>query len=286
VNRTAIVTDSTAYLPAEILAAKGITVVSLYVNLPDGTTHREQGLDFGAFYDRLVHDQELPTTSPPAVEDFVKAYEPLLAEGRNVVSVHISSGISETCNVARQAAARLNDRGEGRVEVVDSAAGAVPFSMLVLAAAAGASHGEDVDAVIRRLDDARQTLKNRFFVDTLEFLRRGGRVGGAAAWLGSRLQVKPILSIEGEIRAVERVRTTERAFERLVDFAHRLQAGGAGAWAVQHARDGEACEELAARCQKVFRCPPLLVSEIGPVLGVHTGPGMLGVAGIDPTYLE
>ena len=285
-NGTAIVTDSTAYLPAEILTANAITSVSLYVNLPDGTTHREQELDFGAFYEGLVRDQELPTTSPPAVEDFVSAYEPLLAEGRNVVSVHISSGISETCNVARQAAARLNDRGGGRVEVVDSAAGAVPFTLLVLAAAAGASHGEDVDAVIQRLDDARQTLKNRFFVDTLEFLRRGGRVGGAAAWLGSRLQVKPILSIETEIRAVERVRTTERAFERLVDFAHRLDAGGARAWAIQHARNAPASDQLAARCQKVFRCPPLLVSEMGPVLGVHAGPGMLGLAGIDPAYLD
>lgn len=285
-NATAIVTDSTAYLPAEILAAKAITPVSLYVNLPDGTSHREQEMDQAAFYEGLVRDEELPTTSPPAVEDFVGAYEPLLAAGKNVVSLHISSGISDTCNVARQAAARLNDSGRGRIEVVDGAAAAVPLALLVLAAGAGASGGEDVDAVIQRIRDARQTLKNRFVVDTLEFLRRGGRVGGAAAWLGSRLQVKPILSVEAEIRAVERVRTTERAHERLVDFAHRLHAGGACAWALQHTRNAQACEELAERCQKVFRRPPVFVSETGPVVGVHTGPGMLALAGIAPAYLD
>jgi DegV family protein with EDD domain len=286
VSGTAIVTDSTCYLPPELVTKAGITPVSLYVTFADGSVRRELELDLAEFYGRLVSDSQLPTTAPPTVEDFLAVYEPLVAEGKTVVSIHISSGLSETCNVARQAATRLMAGGGGRVEVADGATTAGPLGLLALAAAAGAVAGEDADTVIQRVRDARQTMKNWFVLDTLEFLRRGGRVGGATAWLGSRLQVKPILTIETEARAVERVRTMDRAFERLVEFAHRLHSAGAHAWFVQHVHSPEAADRLVDRCQKIFRCPPALVSEIGPVVGTHLGPGGLFVGGMDPEYLE
>lgn len=283
---TAIVTDSTCYLPPEMVANAGITPISLYVNFVDGSVRRELELDLAEFYGRLVGDAQLPTTAPPTVEDFLAVYEPLVAGGKTVLSIHISSGLSETCNVARQAATRLMAEGGGRVEVADGATAAGPLGLLALAAAAGVVAGEDADTVIQRVRDARKTVKNLFVLDTLEFLRRGGRVGGATAWLGSRLQVKPILTIETEARAVERVRTMDRAFERLVEFAHRLHSAGAHAWCVQHVRSPEAADRLVDRCQKIFRCPPVLVSEIGPVIGTHLGPGGLLVGGMDPAYLE
>lgn len=285
-HETAIVTDSTAVLPEETLTQGGIASVSLYVQFPDGSVLPEVELDLGEFYERLLAEDELPTTSPPTVEDFISAYEPLLREGKDVVSIHISSGISETCNVARQAAARLAEIDSGRVEVVDSAATAAVLALLVHSAAAAAAAGKDADAIVRHVREARQTVRNRLVVDTLEFLRRGGRVGGAAAWLGSRLQVKPILALEAEVKAVERVRTMDRALDRLVEFAHALQASGARAWGVNYARNREVTERFVDRCENVFRSPPVFVSEASPVLGVHVGPGFLLIAGMDPAFLS
>jgi DegV family protein with EDD domain len=284
VSDTVVVTDSTSSLPQDVLKEWGVSVVSLYVHFPDGTRRREDELDVERFYRDLVQTEDTPTTSAPDVEDFVGAYGPLLDEGHRIVSVHISSGMSETCNNARQAAARL-DAGD-RVQVVDGASTGAGLGLLVLAAAAGARAGDDPAVIVERVRGARQTMKNWLVLDTLEFLRRGGRIGGAAAWLGSRLQVKPILTVEAEIRAVERVRTRERAFERLVDFAHRLHAAGADAWSVAHGDNEAAAAELVNRGQKIFRRPPLSVSEFTPVLGTHTGPGLLMLAGMDPAWLD
>jgi DegV family protein with EDD domain len=284
----AIVTDSTAYLPADVRAEKGIEAVSLQVHFPDGRIERELDMDLGPFYDELVAADELPYTTAPLVEDFVELYDSLLTQGQSVVSVHISSGISETCAMAREAVARLSAAGKptDRVEIVDTAAAAMPLGLVVLAAAAGAAAGENSQQVVERVRAARQTVKNWFVLDSLEFLRRGGRVGGAAAWLGGTLKVKPILTMESEIRAVERVRTTERALERMMDYAHRMHASGADAWGVQHARNPEGAEHLVSRCERVFGVPPLLVVDTGPVVGIHTGPGLLGLIGIAPAWLN
>jgi DegV family protein with EDD domain len=286
-GKPAIVTDSTGYLPVDLMAAHGITSVPLYVHFGDGSTARESDIDTGEFYGRLVSEDELPTTSAPKVEDFIAVYEPLVASGREVVSVHISSGMSNTCNVAREAAEQLSSDGSGGrpVHVVDAATTGGLLGLLVLTAAAGAAAGEPAEDIVVRTRGARQGLKNWFALDTLEFLRRGGRVGGATAWLGSTLKVKPILTVESEIRAVERVRTTERAFERLVEYGHRLKAAGTTAYVVQHTMNADSAERLVERLERIFRAPPTLVSEIGPVIGIHTGPGLLGIGGIDPAYL-
>jgi DegV family protein with EDD domain len=242
----------------------------------------ELEMDVGMFYARLGADDELPTTAPPEVEDFVHVYEPLLAEGRSVVSIHISSGLSDTCDKARAAAARLAQAGNGgnRIEVVDSATGAGALALLTLVAAAAAQDGDDSAAIVERVRVARQTLKNRLVLDTLEFLHRGGRIGGAAAWLGSRLQVKPVLTAESEIRAVERVRTTERGFDRLVEFAQTLHSERAELWMVQHAGAPDVARRLTDRLQRVFRRPPAFVSQFPPTMGTHVGPGALMLAGI------
>jgi DegV family protein with EDD domain len=125
-----------------------------------------------------------------------------------------------------------------------------------------------------------------FAIDTLEFLRRSGRLGAAGAWIGSTLRVKPILTMEdGQMTPVERVRTSERAFERLVDYARQRHASGADAWVVQHVRSPEQAELLVERAREVFETDPVFVSEIGAVVGAHTGPGLIGLGALPPSLL-
>jgi DegV family protein with EDD domain len=119
-----------------------------------------------------------------------------------------------------------------------------------------------------------------FMVDTLEFLKRSGRIGGARAWIGSTLKIKPILTLESEMTPVERVRTSKRAFERMVDYARQRKDSGADGWVVQHIQAHDQAERLADECREVFGNEPVFMSEVGPVLAAHTGPGLLGVGGV------
>ena len=287
--RTAVVTDSTACLPTEMAAGNSIEVVSLYVSFGGDRTERESDLmaDLDTFYDEIRSAEQWPTTSQPSVGDFVTAYEPLLADGGEVVSIHISEGISGTCDSARQAAELLEKEGKGgeRVRVVDSQSSAGGMGMIALGAARAAQRGEDSAAVAARAGEVRESLKMWFAVDTLEFLKRSGRIGAASAWIGSTPKIKPILTLEQEITPIERVRTSGRAFERLVAYAEERHQGGADAWVVQHVQSRDEAERLAERCRQVFESDPLFVSEVGPVLGVHTGPGLLGVGGVPPSLL-
>jgi len=286
-SSVAVVTDTTGYLPRELLAAHDIRTVSLYVT-GDGSQERESDMpDFEAYYRRLRDLEHLPTTSQPSIGDFLAVYEPLLAAGRDVVSVHLSGDISGTVQSARQASADALSRHPGRrIEVVDSRAACGGLGLCVLAAAAAAASGGDVDAVRSRADQAVERSQIWFAVDTLEYLRRGGRIGGAQAWIGSALKIKPILTIRGEITPVERVRTSARAFERMVDYARARHADGADAWAVQHIQAPDAAAQLVDRAREIFGREPVFVSEIGPVIGTHVGPGLLGVGGVPPELLR
>jgi DegV family protein with EDD domain len=284
----AIVTDTTAYLPREVVEANQITLVSLYINWAGERTERESDItDIDAFMDELRAGEQLPTTSQPSVGDFIAAYEPLLAEGRDVVSVHISGGISGTVEAARQAAEALerDGKGGGRVRVFDSATAAGGTGIVVLAAARSAARGGDLEKVVAETQAARDALKMWFAIDTLEFLKRSGRIGGAAAWIGSTLKIKPILTLESEMTPVERVRTSKRALERLVDYARQRKESGADGWVVQHIQAPDQAEKLIEACREVFGNEPAFVSEVGPVLAAHVGPGMLGVGGVPRTMM-
>lgn len=281
-----LVVDSTAYLPPELVERLGVTVVSLYYEFSGQGFEREadaQG-DFGAFYGNLRSADTLPTTSPPRVEDFAAAYAPLIEDGGEVVSIHISSGMSETCSNAREAAAALD--GGDRIEVVDSAGTAGHLGMLTLAAATGVTAGDDRAAVVERVRQARQEVKVWFLLDTLEYLRRGGRIGTAAAWVGSTLQIKPILTLESEITAVERVRTRSRGVERMVELMRQRKALGGDAWFVQHTDSPGDLTSLTEKLGEVFWRPPEFTSEVGPVIGTHTGPGLVGGGCMPSRFLD
>ena len=283
----AVVTDSTQYLPRELADAQGIHQVSLYVGW-QGQPERELEMDgFDDFYRRLATDPELPTTSQPSIGDFLAVWEPLIQEGHDVVSIHLAGGISGTCEAARQAHGLLSERGLGeRVEVIDSETACGGMGLLVLAAAAAARAGADRAAVVERVRQTRAALKIWFCLDTLEYLRRGGRVGKAQAWLGGTLRIKPILSMEYEIVPVERVRTAGRAFERMVQYAEQLHGEGSDGWVVQHIQATEQAERLIARCRDIFDSEPVFISEVGPVIGTYTGPGLIGVGAVPRTLLS
>jgi fatty acid kinase fatty acid binding subunit len=289
-TKIAVVTDSTSYLPEEMIAEQGIHVVSLYVTL-DGEERRESDIppsEYSEFYERLRNSEAGATTSQPSVGDFVTVYEPLLGQGKEVVSIHISAGISGTCEAARQARDQLEADGKGgeRIHVFDSRSGAGAQGLLALAAAKAAAGGASGAEAMEATQRARDTLKIWFAVDTLEYLRKGGRIGAAQAWLGSALQIKPILTLEEEITPVERLRTRRRAFERMIEYARERARDDAGTWVVQHIQDPETARQLIDECRQIFGRDPVFVSEIGPVLGAHTGPGLLGVGGIRTGMLD
>ncbi len=275
----AIVSDTCHYLPRELVARRRIHQVSLYVNWPEGTQRESDIADYAAFYDRLREASTLPTTSQPSIGDFLTVYRPLLSAGEDIVSIHLAGGMSGTVTVAEQARTELG-ADAARVHVIDSATACGGQGLMLLAAAAAAEAGRDAAGVVEQARRAREQLRMWFAIDSLEFLRRGGRIGGAQAWLGSALRIKPILTVESEITPVERVRTSRRAFERLVDLLRERARDGADAWMVQHIQAPAEAEELIARGREVFGRDPVAVSEIGPVIGAHVGPGLLGVGGI------
>jgi DegV family protein with EDD domain len=286
-SRVAIVSDSTHYLPREQVAALGIREVSLYVGWDEERVRESTIGDLSSFYLRLREEPFLPTTSQPSIGDFLAVWEPLLDEGLEIVSVHLSGGISGTCEAARQAKAILEEHGRGdQVEVVDSRTGCGGMGLVLLAAAAAARAGAGCGEVAQHVRNARAELEMWFSIDTLEYLRRGGRIGKAAAWLGSTLKVKPILTLGYEITPVERVRTARRAFERLLEHARSLHERGADGFAVQHIQAESQAAELARRGAEIFGREPLFISEVGPVIGTYTGPGLLGIGALPERFLS
>jgi DegV family protein with EDD domain len=281
-SRVAVVTDTTQYLPREVIERHRLHLVSLYVNW-NGRTDRESDLaDYDAFYDFLRSGGDLPSTSQPSVGDFLEVYKPLVERGDDIVSIHLSGGISGTVRAAEQARELLVERGMApeRMVVVDSRTGCAGHGFMAVAAANAVAGGADLAGAVAAAGRLRDDLQLIVMVDTLEYLRRGGRIGAAQAWIGSTLKVKPILTIDGEMQPVERVRTAGRAFERLVAHLERRREDGCDAFAVQHIQAPAEADRLAERGREIYGRDPDLLSEIGPVIGTHTGPGVLGVAGL------
>jgi DegV family protein with EDD domain len=198
--------------------------------------------------------------------------------------VHIASGLSGTCESAREAARVIADKGgPGRVEVVDGQTGAAGLGCLVLAAAEAAERGEGLDEVVATVAETRGGLDMWFCLDTLEYLRKGGRIGAAQALLGSALKIKPILTFGTEITPVGRVRTRRRARQVMVGYLEELRDRGCTDWFVQHAQSTEDAAELVARGTSILGHEPLFCTEVGPVLGAHLGSGTLvGGIGCEP----
>jgi DegV family protein with EDD domain len=273
----AVVTDSTAYLPSDLTEGYGIHVVPLYVVLP-GRSGRE-GFDIGpedVARTLAVRGQSV-STSRPTPGDFVAAYRQALDAGADrLVSIHLSAELSGTSDAARLAASQV---GEHIVTVVDSRSAAMGCGFAVLAAARSAAAGAGAEEVAEAARRTAAQTSTFFVVDTLEHLRRGGRIGAAAAVLGSALAVKPVLHVkDGRVVPLEKVRTTARALHRLVQRAVEAAGDGPVSVAVHHLAAGDRADRLAAELRE--RLPALRelhVSELGAAIGAHVGPGAVGV---------
>ncbi len=278
----AIVTDTTHYLPRDVVERHRLHQVPLYVNW-NGRTDRESDIDdYDAYYDYLRSGGELPSTSQPSVGDFLAVYEPLVERGDDILSIHLSGAISGTVSTAEQARKALVERGADpdRIVVVDSRTGCAGHGFMAVAADNALVAGGGLAQALAAARAQREDWQLRVALDTLEYLRRGGRIGAARAWIGATLKIKPILTIEGEMQPVERVRTAQRMFERLVDHLQQRRGDGCDAFALQHIQAPDVVERLAERGREIYGRDPEMVSEIGPVIGTHTGPGVIGVAGL------
>jgi DegV family protein with EDD domain len=273
----AVVTDSTAYLPEGLAVERDVRVVPLEVRL--GARIGKEGVDIGtdelivALADKALNVQ----TSRPTPAAFAVQFRAALEAGAlEVVSVHLSRELSGTWDAARQAAEEVD--GE-RVRVVDSQATGMGLGFAVLAAAEAAAAGADGAAVESAAADVAARCRMFFSVETLDRLRRGGRIGAAAALLGTALSVKPLLHVaQGRILPLEKVRTTAKAAQRLVELAVKAAGDGPVDLAVHHLGAAARAEEVAARLrERLPEAARLLVSEVGAVIGAHVGMGLLGI---------
>jgi DegV family protein with EDD domain len=273
----AVVTDSTAYLPPALVVERGIHVVPLEVRLGERVGREGIDIDAAAVSAALADRHVTVQTSRPAPAEFAATYRAAFAAGAaEVVSVHLSRELSGTWDAARLAAEEV---GPERVRVVDSRATAMGLGFAVLAAADASDAGADGAAVEAAAADVASRCRVFFCVDTLDRLRRGGRIGAAAALVGGALAVKPLLHVaQGRIVPLEKVRTTGRAAQRMLDLAVRAAGEGPADVAVHHLGAAERAEELAARLrERLPRVVRLLVSEVGAVIGAHAGTGLLGI---------
>jgi DegV family protein with EDD domain len=269
----AIVTDSTADLPPELTRARAITVVPLTLNL-DGQSLLD-GVDIqpDEFYRRLHSATTHPTTSQPSPGRFAEIYASLLADHDAVVSIHISQKLSGTYESARQAAGMTDPK---RVHVIDSELVSMSLGLITLAASSLAASGSSVEAIEAKVVDMRASVQTYFSVATLEFLRRGGRIGRASALVGSVLQVKPVLCIrDGLVTPLERVRTFDRALNRVVELTREVDRGHGVCVIVGHADALADAERIGRELDPIAET--LMIQPLGPVVGAHAGPGVVGV---------
>jgi DegV family protein with EDD domain len=272
-----IVTDSTADIPPEIAAKLGIEVVPLRVEF--GNKSYRDGVDLNGeeLYRLLRESPTLPTTSQPSLGELQQVYHALTADGCDVVSVHVSSGLSGTYNVAVLAAESEEDRpGAGRVAVVDSQALSMCVGWLAIFGARAALAGADQAQVVALLEEMRHRVRILGLLDTLEYVQRGGRLGVASAFLGTMLAIKPILHMkQGTAQPMEKVRTKPRAMQRLVEITAGF--GPLEALAVMHGDAPDEAAQLVDMLAPIYPRHEILVGHIGAGLGVHVGPRAVGV---------
>jgi DegV family protein with EDD domain len=272
-SKVAIVTDSTADLPPSLSTARGITIVPLTLNFDGQSLLDGVEITPSEFYRRLPSATSHPTTSQPSPGRFAEAYESLLTNHDAIVSLHISQKLSGTFESAQQAAEMTDP---ARVHVVDTHVVSMSLGLVALAAVTLAARGVDAEGIVSKIESMRPDVQTYFSVATLEFLRRGGRIGRASALLGSVLQVKPVLCIrDGLVTPLERVRTFERALQRVVELVREVDRGHGVCAIVGHAGAELDAERVGRELEPVAET--LMIQPLGPVVGAHAGPGVVGV---------
>lgn len=272
-----VVTDSSAGMPPAMVREYGIEVIPLYVMFGAQSLRDQIDITNEEFYNRLQTDATFPTTSGPSVGDFRGLYERLVGAGDQVLSVHVTSKLSGTYNAAVQAAAALP---AGSVTVLDSDWVSMPLGFLARAAAVAARASGSVTQAVEAVRQLSPRLRLYFILDTLDNIRRSGRISGAQAILGGLLQVKPILRIaEGKVEAADQPRTRRRAMARLIEImAADVGDGAALHVAFLHAHGEAGLDELEQQVRQRFEVIESLRAEGTPPVGAHVGVGAIGVA--------
>jgi DegV family protein with EDD domain len=277
-KKVVILTDSTAYLAEEQIAKYGIEVIPLNV-IWEGTSYLDNvDISSDEFYERLKTAKELPTTSQPSVGAFKEYFDRIAPDVEGIAAVLLSDKISGT--IASAKAAR-DQMGGFPIEIVDTKTTVAGLALVVLEAAKAAEEGKDLAVVAARAKEVSEKVKTMFLVDTLEFLHKGGRIGGAKRFVGSLLSVKPILHLlDGAVDTLDSVRTKKKALRALVEIAKTdiEQQSGKAHIGVFHGLAEEEGQAVANQLHEMFAPDEMLFTGLSPVIGVHTGPGTVGIA--------
>lgn len=276
-RKVAVVTHSTSSLTQTMGQEYGLHIVPIYVTFGSQTYRDGIDLDAAAFYHLLRDSKRLPTTAQPTPADFVQAYTALAKQAEAIVSIHLSALMSATVESARIASQQLSGVP---IHVIDSRSVSMGLGLLPIAAARAAAAGQTAAEVVRLVEGLIPKMNLIFTVETLEYLQKGGRIGGATAFLGSVLDIKPVLYMkDGRVEPLERQRTRKRAVKRLLELmAERVGSSAAVHVAVLHCAAAEEARDLAREVAVRFQCAELLMAEAGPIIGTHAGPGTVGLA--------
>ena len=277
-SRVAIITDSTANIPNELCSRYRIQVVPQVLIWGEETLLDEVDITASQFYERLKASDQLPTTSQATIAAFVELFSPQVEAGTPILAILISTELSGTIQSAEQAKKEFPG---AKIEIVDSRSASMELGFQALAAARAAEDGKSFSEIVEIARHAKEHTGVMFVVDTLEYLHRGGRIGGASRLLGTALNLKPLLYVNnGRVESLENIRTKGKALIRLLDLIEeRISEGGKPIRiAALHAACPEDGQQLLDRATQRFRPTEAILSVVGPVVGTHVGPGTLGIA--------
>lgn len=276
-----IITDSTAYLPEDYLSKYDIGVVSLNVVM-DGVSRREVELSNDTFYEEMARAQDMPKSSQPSLDELTQVFESAVQKGQDVLAIFLSSKLSGTVTSAGPLAAKMvmEKYPERTIAVCDSLNTGMPMGFLAIEAAKAAQAGKPLAEIEQMVNSLREKIHFVFCPDTLDYLRKGGRIGGASALLGNLLQIKPILTVkEGAVIVLNKVRSQKKAISAIVDILMQdiKTSAGLGDIIVHHINCPEDGRKLAESLQIALK-HPVRIQSIGPIVGLHVGPGSIGIA--------
>ncbi len=274
-NKVAIITDGASSLTPAMGKEYGLHVVPVHVSFNGKSYKAGVDLDADEFYRLLRTNKELPTTSQPTALDFVNSNKQLAEEADEIVTIVVSHHLSATLQSAQMAQQEFSTVP---VHVIDSESVSLGLGMIAIAAARAAAQGQDAGQILQLVERIKKSINIIFTVDTLEYLHKGGRIGGGAAFLGSALKIKPILYVkDGRIEPLEKQRTQTRAIARMLELVEEKVGTTKTHFAILHCDAAEEAHKLGELVKARFNCADLVIAEAGSVIGTHAGPGTLGV---------